>query len=210
MGIKVCPVGLPRARTMSNSHGAGAFPPVRETGHMHGDHARILLNKRVHKWSEELAGGMKTVRKMHADYVKKTPRVLGMDHDEGLTFAKEFEGATESMTALRTSHLLDGMLHSIPDMPDGEGIDKGIVIRHAMSNATGTDKGITNFFIPFAGDHGISLRNWGELCTTFENDNMDHMESRRKLLRCLQNAYIAACFSEPGASLTVNRSSRWR
>ena len=185
---------------MSNSHGAGAFPPVRETGHMHGDHARILLNKRVHKWSEELAGGMKTVRKMHADYVKKTPRVLGMDPDEGLTFAKEFEGATESMTALRTSHLLDGMLHSIPDMPDGEGIDKGIVIRHAMSNATGTDKGITNFFIPFTEGHGIPLHDWDTLCTAFADEHVDHAGAKEILLRHLERAYVAACHSEPGAA----------
>ena len=172
---------------------------------MHGDLAHLALNKRVHKWSEELAGGMKAVRKMHTDYVRKTPRVVGMDPAEGEHFAKEFKRATEGMAALRASHVLDGILHPTPSVPsiapvspeDGR-IDRGIVIRHAMSNATRTNKGIANFFIPFVsgGSHGITRNGWDALCMGFQSDS-EHLESKGKLLTHLRFAYDAAWLSEP-------------
>ena len=205
MGIKACPVGLFRASTMPSSRGAGALSPIHETGHMHGDHARMFLNKRVHKWSEELAGGMKTVRKMHTDYVRRTPRVVGMDPTEGKHFAQEFKRATEGMTALRASHVLDGILHptlhvpSITPISDVDGkINRGIVIRHAMSNGTGTNKGIANFFIPFVmgGTKGTDRKEWDELCQDFQSDP-EHPVSKDKLLTHLRFAYDAAWLSEP-------------
>ena len=121
----------------------------------------------IHKWSSEVTTHLKHVGKSYKEYVASNPTLASMDPEETEAFKAKFEAITKRLQALRTSHVLEGILE--PDAPRAvvpdQLIQPGVVVRHAMCNARllGTDvppsEVVAMFFIPFH-DSGLTEAEW--------------------------------------------------